>query len=276
MGKAKAKGSKKKSPAAKAKPQPRISMKDLEEVSDDEGGELPPEEEWDEQTRALKQAIMSGDYDHLLDKEVRDDEEEESSIEEVEVDANGKGNDDDDDDESVSEEEETAKQVRPGMKKLSAERELGEGSEDEDEEEDAAQNEEEEEEDDDSENDEDKEEQIEKKDPQLNSKALHVVTQDLIAVKKGWAWAESFAVVPETPLPFGEGSEFVNVHDDLKREVAFYDMALEAVQEARNKCNEASIPFSRPDDFLAEMVKTDGTYYITLLSILLSKECSRL
>jgi hypothetical protein len=68
-------------------------------------------------------------------------------------------------------------------------------------------------------------------------------------------------VIPEEPLPFGgiskEGSP-LDVHDDLKREVAFYNVALESVKLARTLCGEAGIPFSRPEDFFAEMVKSDG------------------
>ena len=93
------------------------------------------------------------------------------------------------------------------------------------------------------------------------NKALAVVLDEMVAAKRGMPWAESFDVIPSDPLPFGgdaaEGSP-LDVHDDLKREVAFYNIALEAVKEARNKCNEANIPFSRPEDFFAEMVKTDG------------------
>lgn len=86
-------------------------------------------------------------------------------------------------------------------------------------------------------------------------------------------WAETFAMVPPTPLPFGpvggqdqdggdgegieEGEKYVDVHDDLKREVAFYDTALEAATLARGMCEEEGIPFARPDDFFAEMVKSD-------------------
>ena len=50
----------------------------------------------------------------------------------------------------------------------------------------------------------------------------------------------------------------LDVHDDLKREVAFYNMALEAANMARKLCHDANVPFSRPEDFFAEMVKTDG------------------
>lgn len=49
----------------------------------------------------------------------------------------------------------------------------------------------------------------------------------------------------------------VDPEDDLKREMAFYKLALDAVPEARKLCNKFDIPFSRPTDYYAEMVKSD-------------------
>jgi len=95
----------------------------------------------------------------------------------------------------------------------------------------------------------------------INSKALSVVAAELTAVHSKMPWAETFVIVPPTPLPFGQNgdpeSNPLDIHDDLKREVAFYNTALEAVNQARSKCQEFDIPFTRPDDFFAEMVKTD-------------------
>lgn len=44
---------------------------------------------------------------------------------------------------------------------------------------------------------------------------------------------------------------------DLKRETAFYKLALDAVPQARKLCAKFDIPFSRPNDYYAEMVKSD-------------------
>ena len=106
----------------------------------------------------------------------------------------------------------------------------------------------------------------EEENPQSNServakKALQIVANELVSAKKAMPWPERMDVVSPTPLPFGkknEEGEIIQIHDDLKREVIFYNMALEAVHEARGKCEESNIPFSRPEDFFAEMVKTDG------------------
>ena len=96
----------------------------------------------------------------------------------------------------------------------------------------------------------------------VNSKALSAVIAELESIHSNLPWAETFVIVPQTPLPFGEHRDPENnpldIHDDLKREVAFYNNALEAVTLAREKCEEVGLPFSRPEDFFAEMVKTDG------------------
>lgn len=108
--------------------------------------------------------------------------------------------------------------------------------------------------------------------PSQSSRALRIVADELEQRQSRLPWAERYDVVPATPLPFGkkdgedddeeeaedgEGGGPVDVHDDLKREVAFYNAALEATHDARTRCRDAEVPFDRPDDFFAEMVKTD-------------------
>ncbi|OUM65475.1 hypothetical protein PIROE2DRAFT_21857, partial [Piromyces sp. E2] len=53
------------------------------------------------------------------------------------------------------------------------------------------------------------------------------------------------------------GIDDKTVHDDLKRELAFYEQGLAAAIEGRKKYKALNKPFSRPDDYFAEMVKTD-------------------
>ncbi|EKX43513.1 hypothetical protein GUITHDRAFT_45163, partial [Guillardia theta CCMP2712] len=48
-----------------------------------------------------------------------------------------------------------------------------------------------------------------------------------------------------------------DVNDDLKRELAFYDIALAGVKDCQEMCKSSGIPYERPKDFYAEMVKTD-------------------
>ncbi|KAL7581279.1 hypothetical protein ACA910_006048 [Epithemia clementina (nom. ined.)] len=94
----------------------------------------------------------------------------------------------------------------------------------------------------------------------MHQKSLRSEADRIFEAQKKLTWPETFDFVSAAPLPFDQEDEEgnkVDIHDDLKREVAFYNMALEAAIEGRRRCEAADIPFSRPDDFFAEMVKTD-------------------
>lgn len=47
------------------------------------------------------------------------------------------------------------------------------------------------------------------------------------------------------------------VHDDIKREIAFYNLTRENVKKGMEILVQSKVPISRPDDFFAEMLKTD-------------------
>ncbi|KAI1076065.1 eukaryotic rRNA processing protein EBP2-domain-containing protein [Whalleya microplaca] len=49
-----------------------------------------------------------------------------------------------------------------------------------------------------------------------------------------------------------------DIQDDLKRELAFYAQSLAAAKRARALLRAEGVPFSRPTDYFAEMVKDDG------------------
>lgn len=49
----------------------------------------------------------------------------------------------------------------------------------------------------------------------------------------------------------------VDPNDDLKRELAFYKQAVAAAQAGQELCKKHSLPFSRPNDYFAEMFKSD-------------------
>lgn len=49
-----------------------------------------------------------------------------------------------------------------------------------------------------------------------------------------------------------------DIQDDLQRELAFYAQALEAAQIGRSALLKEGVPFTRPNDYFAEMVKSDG------------------
>jgi rRNA-processing protein EBP2 len=217
-----------------AKPDPdpepedeRITLEELDAISSDEDpdneGYDEDDEELNAEAAALRQAISEGAFDHLLKKSKKNEDEEFIEV------APEDDEDEEDEDDAEMEEDETKDE------EVSIE-------EDSDEEEEETQM---------------KRNGIDG----VGGRALAAVYQDMRGAKKGMPWAESFCVVPEKPLPFGAGGNDGNpldIHDDLKRELAFYNMALDAANDAHRMCKQASIPFTRPEDFFAEMVKTDG------------------
>ncbi|KAG9676776.1 Ebp2-domain-containing protein, partial [Aureobasidium melanogenum] len=74
---------------------------------------------------------------------------------------------------------------------------------------------------------------------------------------------KSFAL--SSKLPFSENqtivsdapTEITDIDDDLNRELAFYKQSLDAVTKARALLKKEGVPFSRPADYFAEMVKSD-------------------
>lgn len=48
-----------------------------------------------------------------------------------------------------------------------------------------------------------------------------------------------------------------DINDDLTRELSFYKQCLDAANEARKLLKKEGVPFSRPNDYFAEMVKSD-------------------
>ncbi|KAI9821002.1 MAG: rRNA-processing protein and EBNA1-binding protein ebp2 [Phylliscum demangeonii] len=71
--------------------------------------------------------------------------------------------------------------------------------------------------------------------------------------------------LPLSKLPFSEHQSITSqapisiadVDDDLTRELAFYKQSLDAVRDARRLLEADAVPFARPPDYFAEMVKTD-------------------
>jgi rRNA-processing protein EBP2 len=253
-----------------------VTMAALEAMSDseDDGG-MPPEGEWGADAKALKKAIEAGAFETILNayKEGEDDE----SIEEVNLD-DVPSDDEDGDDGSEDSGDEQGEEVEEGDEEEEGVSEESEGEEEEEEDDNsesdspakaadkprhkksslASKDDEEEDEQAEAEEDDDDDEEKEESE-NVNSKAIRVVTEDLIAARNAMPWAESFAITPATTSPFGPGAEeLLDIHDDLKREVAFYDIAMEAALAAKKACEGAKVPFSRPEDFFAEMVKTDG------------------
>jgi rRNA-processing protein EBP2 len=59
------------------------------------------------------------------------------------------------------------------------------------------------------------------------------------------------------PIVLTDAAKALQINDDIKREVTFYNCARENVQKAMTICVQATVPIERPDDFFAEMVKSD-------------------
>ncbi|GKC26463.1 probable rRNA-processing protein EBP2 [Tanacetum coccineum] len=70
------------------------------------------------------------------------------------------------------------------------------------------------------------------------------------------SWPEDVDWIHKLSLDIEQEGE-VDVNDDLARELAFYTQGLEGTREAFAKFQTMGIPFLRPTDYYAEMVKTD-------------------
>jgi rRNA-processing protein EBP2 len=262
-------GGKKKIKSPKAEVEERVTLEALEAMSDSDVEEIP-ESQWNDKAKSLRQAIEDGKFDQLINKlKESNDDGDDDEMEEATIDSNGEeadAADEEAEEEEVDQEE--ASESGNEENEEEVEDKDGEDSVEAEDDEEAEQNDEENSDDDDEDESEEEEDEEEEKSKRLiannhiASKALAVVTAELMAAHAGLPWAETFDIVPPTPLPFTDNGDPENnpldIHDDLKREVAFYNTALEAVHEARDLCKTANVPFTRPDDFFAEMVKTDG------------------
>lgn len=88
------------------------------------------------------------------------------------------------------------------------------------------------------------------REPIYNTESLHDKLEDI-------AWEDAEWVETQT-ITSGERCQVDNVDDDLARELAFYNQALAAAQEAIGRFDEAGLPWLRPVDYYAEMIKSDS------------------
>ena len=65
------------------------------------------------------------------------------------------------------------------------------------------------------------------------------------------------SITNDKGVALSEGAAALQINDDIKREVAFYNMTRENVMKGMRIMVQSKMPISRPDDFLAEMLKTD-------------------
>lgn len=81
---------------------------------------------------------------------------------------------------------------------------------------------------------------------------MHEICGDLSWGDEDACWKEGLILTTR------ETTDVEDVENDLERELAFYNQALETSFVAISKFEEDNVKWRRPDDYLAEMVKSDG------------------
>lgn len=74
---------------------------------------------------------------------------------------------------------------------------------------------------------------------------------------KSFALPASLPFLHNQTVTSAEPVHIEDVEDDLNRELAFYKQSLDAVKDARAKLKKEGVPFTRPTDYFAEMVKSE-------------------
>ncbi|KAL7267136.1 rRNA-processing protein EBP2 [Rhizina undulata] len=142
-----------------------------------------------------------------------------------------------------------------------------EKSEEEEEEEEEEEDENEEEEDENEEDEEEDEEDISLSDIEdedlevpdviphqkltINNHSALTQALSTIALPANLLFSEHQSITTSAPV------EIKDINDDLNRELAFYAQALDAAKIGREKLLKEGLPFSRPVDYFAEMLKDD-------------------
>lgn len=70
-------------------------------------------------------------------------------------------------------------------------------------------------------------------------------------------WPKDLEWIHTLTINYDQADE-IDVNDDLTRELAFYNQALNGARQSFDKLQTMGIPFLRPPDFYAEMVKSDN------------------
>ncbi|PBP21404.1 rRNA processing protein Ebp2 [Diplocarpon rosae] len=84
-----------------------------------------------------------------------------------------------------------------------------------------------------------------------NTVALTAALKRIALPISKFTFSEHQSVTTSAPV------EIADVSDDLNRELAFYAQSLSAAKEARKRLKAEGVPFTRPKDYFAEMVKAD-------------------
>lgn len=81
-------------------------------------------------------------------------------------------------------------------------------------------------------------------------------TDGLIDKLQDISWPDNIPWMHKLTIDIDQEQE-VDVNDDLARELSFYTQALEGTRKAFEKLESTGLPFLRPSDYYAEMVKSD-------------------
>lgn len=82
-------------------------------------------------------------------------------------------------------------------------------------------------------------------------------TTALLRARKSISAASTSSFSEYQTVTSSMATSIPDVNDDLTRELAFYKQCLDSANEARALLKKEGMPFSRPNDYFAEMVKSD-------------------
>ena len=85
----------------------------------------------------------------------------------------------------------------------------------------------------------------------INNTTALLATHSSIAIPSSLSFSAHQTLTTSAPI------EIPDINEDLSRELAFYKQCLDAASEGRNLLKKEGVPFTRPMDFFAEMVKSD-------------------
>lgn len=71
-------------------------------------------------------------------------------------------------------------------------------------------------------------------------------------------FTEHMTITNGNATKVAEQASSLQINDDIKREIAFYNTTRENVMKGMQILVQAKVPISRPDDFFAEMLKDDA------------------
>ncbi|CAH6723857.1 rRNA-processing protein Ebp2p [[Candida] jaroonii] len=202
-------------------------------------------------------SVLSKKEQRKLKKQLKEQEEEEQEEQEEEP-----GFIDDEAEEASDDEEEDLDFNK--LAESESDSEIDEEEQDDDEDEEEQDDEDDEEQDE----EEEEEEDIPLSDVEIDSDA-DVVPHTKLTINNTAALGESLAriALPWSKHSFVEHQSITgdektelsikDIYDDTERELAFYKQGLDAVKQGRANLLKLKVPFSRPMDYFAEMVKSD-------------------